>query len=512
MNGSDQNGPPKEGAADIAETTSPDFFSRGKRIGIFVIAYNAERQIAQTLARIPPCVWREIECLYVIDDCSIDDTTACAIDYPDHTGKLRILRNRSNRRYGGNQKLSCQHAIDGNLDIVAMLHADGQYAPELLPALLNPLIEERADVVLGSRMIRRGKAREGGMPYCTYAGNAALTAIENRLGGMNLAEFHSGYRAYRVEFLKNIPFWENSDERHFDTQILFQARQADARIAEIPIPAHCGDGICRVNGIKYGISCIASALGYWLFGKNVVYSRKYDIARKGSKYGEKFDDPMSSHSLIWERLKGETLPGARILELGVGDAAITRRLHAAGAIVDGVEIDAAAAEMARPYCHAIHEGDLDRIDAIGLQGEYDIVLAADVLEHLAKPDYVLSRLKALLRRDGLLIVSLPNIANVYVRLNLLLGRFPTHSKGLLDLTHLHCYTLATMRRLLAKTGWMIESSLVTAIPLAIVFPFLRRAPWCWAMKTFHALTKGFRGLLAYQGILFCRNPNRSDLL
>lgn len=498
--------------ADNRESNIAKFQSKGKRIGIFVIAYNAEHHIEKTLRRIPSNVWNKIEIVYVIDDCSTDNTTACAIDYSDDTGKLQVLRNRKNLRYGGNQKHGYQYAIDRGLDIVVMLHADGQYAPEMLPDMLEPLVEDHADVVLGSRMIRRSDALAGGMPLYKYIGNIVLTKIENLLGGMNLTEFHSGYRAYRVDFLKRIPFWENSNEWHFDTHILFQARHVNARVEEVAIPTYYGNEICHVNGMVYGINCIFSALDYWLFRKKIVYSRKYDIPVKGSHYGEKFFDPMSSHSLVWERLRLEVRPGVRVLELGVGDAAITRRMYEGGGVIDAVEIDGDAAENARPYCRSVHAGDLNNIDGIPLEGGYDIVLAADVLEHLVKPEYVLSRLKTLLRRNGLLVVSFPNIANIYVRLNLLLGRFPTHRKGLLDETHLHCYTLLSMSRLLEKTGWLVEGKNVTAIPMAIVFPFLRGPFWRWIMKFFYWLTRLFPGLLAYQGIFFCRNPNRSDLL
>jgi hypothetical protein len=92
---------------------------------------------------------------------------------------------------------------------------------------------------------------------------------------------------------------------------------------------------------------------------------------------------------------------------------------------------------------------------------------------LIDPEYVLSKLKTNLKKDGLLVVSLPNVANIYVRMSLLFGSFNYHSKGLLDKTHLHFYTISTASSMLAKTGWKIMGKNVTAIPFAIVFPFLR---------------------------------------
>ncbi len=492
--------------------TPSSFRAHGKRIGVFVIAYNAESHIERTLERIPEDVWREMTVCFVVDDCSTDDTVDRALVFGANRQKVVVIRNRVNRRYGGNQKIGYQWAIDHDLDIVVMLHADGQYAPELLPSILEPLVNDDAEVVFGSRMVNRGDALRGGMPKYKYVGNIVLTKMENLITGMSLSEFHSGYRAYNVGFLRDIPFWENSDEWHFDTQILLQALQYGARIAEVPIPTYYGDEISRVNGTIYAVNCVLASLSFRMHRHGIVYSRRYDVARRGRRYFEKFDDPYSSHSIIWSWLCENRLQGLRVLELGVGDASLTRRLSEAGAVVDGIEIDAFAADAARPYCRKIITGDLDNLDALPLERDYDVIVATDVLEHLLSPEIVLSKLKRHLKREGLLYVSLPNVANVYVRLNVLLGRFPTHTKGLLDITHLHNFTLAAMRRLLTRTGWVVKRRSVTAIPLAIVFPFLRKGPFRFIPTLLYGATRLLRGLLAYQGLFICYNPNKSDLL
>lgn len=496
-------------ASEVKKSGSPR-----PKIGIFVIAYNAERHISKTLSRIPAALWRDIDVVYVIDDCSTDDTTRCALDFkpPCDPAKFVVLRNRVNRRYGGNQKLGYQYAIDRGLDIVVMLHADGQYAPEVLPDLLDPLIRGEADVVLGSRMMRRADARRGGMPLYKFVGNIILTKIENALSGMRLSEFHSGYRAYSVSLLKTLPIWENSDEWHFDTQILFQAHAAGARIVEKPIPTYYGDEICHVNGIAYAINCILSAMAYHFHRRGLLYIAKYDVERGGHRYPEKFADPGSSHAMLWDWLKKRELKGARVLELGVGDAALTRRLHEAGASGDGVEISETSAKLASPYCRRVLTADLNEIDRLALEPPYDICLAADVLEHLYRPDYVLSRLKTVVRRGGHLYVSLPNVANIYVRMNLLFGRFPRTRRGPLDETHLHFYTFRDMRRLIAKTGWVIREEAVTAMPVPILFPFFQKAPFSWLWAFARKLTALMPGLLGYQGLFICENTNSPDLL
>lgn len=483
------------------------------RIGIFVIAYNAESHIEKTLSRIPEAVWKMLTVVYIVDDCSSDDTTRIALNFnSEYSGRIVVIRNRVNLRYGGNQKLGYQWAIDQQLDIVVMLHADGQYAPEFLEQMYTPIMYDEADVVIGSRMMTAKTALQGGMPAYKYYGNIILTKMQIALTGLKLSEYHSGYRAYSVKFLKSIPFWENSNEWHFDTQILLQNYQVKARIKELPIPTYYGDEICRVNGMSYAFNCVISSFGFLLFRRGIYYSRKYDVNLKGQRYFDKFDDPYSSHSIIYKYLLEHGVNGKKILELGVGDASLTKRLKANGAVINGVEFDKVYIEQAEPYCEKIFTGDLNKIENMDLGADYDIIVAADILEHLVDPEYVLSKLKTNLKKDGLLVVSLPNVANIYVRMSLLFGRFNYHSKGLLDKTHLHFYTISTASSMLAKTGWKITGKNVTAIPLAIVFPFLRLAVFRWILQLFYGMTRLFKGLFAYQSLFFCTNPNSTELL
>ena len=138
-------------------------------------------------------------------------------------------------------------AIEDGLDIVVLLHGDGQYAPELLPEMVAPLLDGRADAVFGSRMLEPGRAREGGMPAYKYLGNRILTKVENTIAGMELSEWHSGYRAYSVAALEDVPFIKNSNAFDFDTEIILQFKEAGKQITEIPIPTYYGDEICYVN-------------------------------------------------------------------------------------------------------------------------------------------------------------------------------------------------------------------------------------------------------------------------
>lgn len=395
-----------------------------------------------------------------------------------------------------------------------MLHADGQYAPEQVRDVYGPVADGRADVVLGSGTMRNGDAVAGSPSRGKHFGNRVLTRLQNALTGLHLSEFHTGYRAYSARFLRSVPFRENSDEWNFDVEILLQAAISGARILEVPVPARRGNKISRMNGIAGAWRCVATCIGYFLARKGLFYRRSFDVNLSGRKYFGKFDDPYSSHSMVWAWLGQEGLSGANVLGLGVGDASLTQKMADAGANVTCVEIDEEAGTLASAHARRVVRGNLEQLDfrVDGAEGAFDLCVAADIFEHLVKPDKTVSKLKIPLKRNGRLLVSLPNVANAYVRLNLLFGRFPYYRKGILDETHLHFYTLRSMRRMLERTGWIVEKSGVTSIPVAIVFPFLRKRLFRWVLRAWHGLTLCLPGLLGYQGVFVCRNPNSGELL
>lgn len=234
------------------------------RIGILVVAYNAESTLRSVIERIPPEIMRKVEEIFVFDDASSDRTESVGLEVQKelHDGKLSIYRNEVNLMYGGNQRRGYQYAISRGMDIVVLLHGDGQYAPEVMQRLLTPLEEGRAQMVMGSRMMEPGAALRGNMPLYKYYGNKILTFTENMLIGGDFSEFHSGYRAYSVQALRTIPLDEMTSNWHFDTQIILEFLKRGYRIEEVPIPTYYGDEICRVNGIPYAFNCVREAFGY----------------------------------------------------------------------------------------------------------------------------------------------------------------------------------------------------------------------------------------------------------
>ena len=235
------------------------------KIGVLIVAFNAQETLTKVLDRIPSDFVKQIDAILVCDDASTDDTHKVGLSYQSKSQlPLTIVRHKINLGYGGNQKTGYQWALEKNLDLVVLLHGDGQYAPEYLPQMVEPIVSGRADVVFGSRMITQGGARQGGMPLYKFVGNKILTTLQNRLAKVSLTEWHSGYRAYSVASLRKINFLKNSDYFDFDSQIILQMIGARQRIVEIEIPTFYGDEISRVNGIKYGIKILIHTLKFRL--------------------------------------------------------------------------------------------------------------------------------------------------------------------------------------------------------------------------------------------------------
>lgn len=221
---------------------------------VFVImpAYNAGATVEGVFARVPEEARRRVARYVVLNDGSRDDTQAALERLAKSEPKLTLLRHETNRGYGATEIDLLDHAMEQGAKVVVLLHSDGQYAPEKIPAMLEPFDRDEADVVQGSRMLGGG-ARAGGMPLYKYIGNKALTAVENLAFGMNMAEYHSGYMAYSRRFLEAVPYRKLSASFDFDLEMIVLARVAGLRIREVPIPTRYAGERSHLNPVTYGL-------------------------------------------------------------------------------------------------------------------------------------------------------------------------------------------------------------------------------------------------------------------
>lgn len=203
-------------------------------------------------------------------------------------------------------------------------------------------------------------------------------------------------------------------------------------------------------------------------------------------------DPYSAHQLILKYALG----AGTVLDAGCSGGAIARMLVAQGSVVDGIESDEVAAAEAKRHCRKVLVGDLETMQIDLPPESYDMVVMADVMEHLREPVTSLARLRPLLGRHGRLLVSTPNIANWSMRALHLAGRWDYRERGIMDRTHLRFFTRRTVRETIEAAGYEIVAMDVTC-PL----PVLRREPFNGVA---HWMALHWQNLLAYQFIVLAR--------
>jgi glycosyltransferase involved in cell wall biosynthesis len=445
---------------DLSRTRGETF----PRIGVLVISYNASDLVADTLRRIPPRLLEVLTEVFVFDDASSDDTYEKARELLRgelFRDKLRVYRNPKNMGYGGNQKIGFQYAVDCGFDYLVLLHGDGQYAPELLPRLLLPMVTDGEQVVFGSRMARGGGPLKGGMPLYKWLGNRLLTRFENAVLGLELTEYHSGFRVYATSVLNRIRFHENTDDFHFDSQIIVQLRALGVNIREVPIGTFYGDEISRVNGLRYAFDVCRSVVEYRLHQLHVIRRSRYYL-KTDVVYTRK-ESPYGSHQQILSQVAKEGLA----LDLGSAMGLLTEDLLARG--VASVGVDVIDPEKVQASFLRYVRADLEQPSRLEFEREFDYVILGDVIEHLRNAEELLRRVHAFLKVDGLLIVSVPNIAIWFYRLSLFVGRFNYGDKGILDRTHVRLYTLDTICDLLVACGFVVREVGGTSLPFEVVF-------------------------------------------
>ena len=440
-----------------------------KKLLILIVAFNHEKFIHKVLDRINENLTNiyDVEIL-INDDSSFDKTVKVAKEYIENSNKkfkYTILSNPINQGYGGNQKIGFLYAIKNNFDYVALVHGDGQYAPECLELLVSPFSDNKIDAVFGSRMINKNGAIRGGMPLYKFIGNKILTYYQNKLFNKNFTEFHSGYRIYRVNSLKKIPYELNNNDHSFDNEIILQFLLAELNIKELPIPTFYGEEISYVNGMKYALQVFIANLKAKLQAYGIFYDRKYDCKNNvETKYvlKDQFDSP---HSRVLKNIKSNS----RVLDIGCNDLSLSKILkrnkNCHVTAVDKGEKTKDVNEIDEYINFDLDNGppDLDYT-------KINYILLLDVIEHLKNPEKFLIKLKEKIDKHPNInvIMSTPNIGFILIRLMLLLGSFNYGKSGILDKTHTRLFTFSSFKNLLIQNGFKITEISGVPAPLPLV--------------------------------------------
>ena len=251
------------------------------KVVVVMPAYNAAKTLHLTYRDLPHEV---VDSIILVDDHSSDETVKVARELG-----LELFVHTRNYGYGGNQKTCYREALKAGADIVVMLHPDYQYDPTLLPKIIQPIVRGEADIVLGSRLLGANPVKQG-MPWWKYLANRFLTWLQNFTYGLKLAEYHTGYRAFRREALEAVNWQMNSDNFIFDQEILTQAINLKMRIAEVPVPTRyfpAASSASFVQSSVYGLSILWLLFRYSLQKYGLVRQRQFDsLSRRYEPVGK----------------------------------------------------------------------------------------------------------------------------------------------------------------------------------------------------------------------------------
>lgn len=241
---------------------------KAPKIVVVMPAYNAEKTVRKTYLDLPKDLISEV---ILVDDASKDKT----VEKARKLG-ISVFVHDKNKGYGGNQKTCYDQALKRNPDIIVMVHPDYQYDAKLVGVMCEPIVNGRAEIMLGSRVQTRNQVLAGGMPLWKYFANRLLTLFENLAMGLNLSEYHTGFRAFSASVLKTVPYHRFSNDFVFDQQILISALSYGFNISEIPVPCKYFPEASSINfkrSTKYGLLTLWTVLSYLLNEIGIIKNR-----------------------------------------------------------------------------------------------------------------------------------------------------------------------------------------------------------------------------------------------
>ncbi len=222
------------------------------KLVVVIPAYNAGPHLRGVVDRLHGASVAAFERVVIVDDGSRDNTVDIAADLARLHADVTVVRRAANGGYGAALKDGLHAAVGFRATHVACVHADGQYSPEALPRLLLDMQTRKLDLLQGSR-VAGGTALAGGMPVYKYVGNMALNVLENRVLGLTMTDYHSGYLLYGPRALEKLPFSRLSDSFDFDLEVIAAACAHGLAVGESPIPTHYGEEVSHLNPLTYGL-------------------------------------------------------------------------------------------------------------------------------------------------------------------------------------------------------------------------------------------------------------------
>jgi len=210
----------------------------------------------------------------------------------------------------------------------------------------------------------------------------------------------------------------------------------------------------------------------------------------------------SSHRILIDLISRYSNGARTLLDLGAAGGELGQALRKQFKRTIGFENDVdRIADLRERFDQAVI-ADLEAVHR--LPAKADAIVLADILEHLRDPSTLLSCVRDSLRADGHLFVSVPNIANVTVRLGLLFGIFEYRERGILDSSHLRFYTMRSIKREIESAGFRIIAFRGSSVPVRLIVPKAPEFMLRIGERLLTIVTQIWRGLFAYQIIIVAR--------
>lgn len=519
------------------------------RFLIYVVAYEAEQHLYDLFERIPFELFNREEIQFLVNDAGCSDNGSCLLKkwlIAHEIYNVTILKNRIDQGYGGNQKIGLRVAVDDAYSCLILLDGDGSYSPGLLTELIEAWRASEPDILLGARSQSSPSDPAEQKHVDLPVSDRILDRFQNWITGWNLADYQTGCRAYSTKFLKTIPFEINTNDLHFDRELMLQAAHVGARVREIEIPMNDRIQINHGRGWKSSWNALGAILQYKMHQWGMLCSLKLRN-HSTDRYRDKTLADYSSHACALKLL--EKRDAHEVLDIGCGPGYVARQCEQRGIRVTGIDCARPRPGMMSNFLLADLEQD---ILPVSLR-DYDTLLLLDVIEHLSNPEEFLLTLrnengkepeKPLISSQGiqtdpvsdcnqpdsdlshqalsaeaeqdpfgeqglfaaypempLLILSTPNVAFAAVRLNLLCGRFNYAERGILDITHKRLFTRRSLLRMLKDCGYDIESVHAVGAPFSAVMPGRMGTCLGWMAGL---LAKLWPAMFAFQFMVECR--------
>jgi 2-polyprenyl-3-methyl-5-hydroxy-6-metoxy-1,4-benzoquinol methylase len=465
------------------------------RIGLFLFDCDDLELLRSVLDRVPRAAIPWFEEIVIMQELS------ASRDHPvpthlmgDRWVNLQIQRLPRDAGYGGARKAAFEYALLKGFDHVVMMRGDGLHPPANLPALIAPIHEDPGQMVFAYRRLNLPKGPGSWKLLPNLVAHTLATGFQNRLLGLRLRDYHSGYRLYAMQAIERIPYQLDSDDHCFDMQLVIQCRVLGVPVAEVPAGPIWREYSTNRVGLAEVLRACRCAIDYRLHQLHVLRLGQYFV-EQDVRYTFK-QSRTGSHMQIIAAIE----PGSSVLDLGCSQGLLARPLREKDVRITGVDI--APPGSRTDELDAYFRRDLDLPLELPLEREFDYIVVSDVIEHLRNRTQLLRGARRFLKEGGRLIISTPNIALWFYRLSLLVGRFEYGPRGVLDETHVHLFTRSTFRREVEKAGFFVLRERVTALPFELVFESTGRSRLIRAINRFyHTLARIWPTMFAYQHII-----------